>query len=687
MMPPRVLRLLKAEERQSELQAQLRELLGQAATLIQSDYAFIFLFDKEAGNSLLSTHRGEDPSRIDVATVRDFAWDLTRQSGLSEAVRKTIKCKDAAPGAQALWCFGAQLSSSASQPFGAIVLVSKKRRNWSRRDDDCLVFLAKSASAFLHIKASLHEIRRIEEERQKAGLKAAEIDEKFRALAANVPGAVCRFIWHPDHNGKVDFMSPGCAAILGYSLEELAGDPHLLWKAILPEDLEAFNASIQQSLNDLNVWQHRWRIKNRDGFVKWLQAYGTPSQTSNGAVAWDTLILDVTVEQEAQIALAENSRLLHEAQRMESIGRVAGGVAHDFNNLLAVIMGNAEMIDLTALPPEDAEAINEIIEASRRGATFVKQLLSFARKSDLRLSLADIHDVLSGLDKLLRRVLPANISLEISQRAGLWPVRIDPSMFESALLNVVINARDAMPQGGAITIETSNVRIDDEYLEARDEHVKPGRYVMVAVTDTGLGIEEGVLPYVFEPFFTTKGQSEGTGLELAMVQGFVKQSGGIIQAYSEPDHGTSIKMYFPAVEGDVAVGGYEKVLTLGRASKAATILLVEDQDAVRKVIFKLLVSAGYKVIEATSGDEAIEIYEQNHENIDLVLTDVVMPGKIQGPQFVRLARKINNALPVVYMSGYPHEANVHGNGIRARDISLMKPVRRADLLTALNKIR
>jgi len=686
-MPPKLLQMLKTEASRQKLQDQFKQLLEQANALIASDSAFVFLFDKAAGDSIFSAHRGDDPSAIDMTNAQAFAWDLAQKSGLFETEKRTVKRSEDTSERHFMRLLGTQISSQGRDSFGALVLASKGRRRWSKRDAESLTFLAKSAAAFLQLKASLHKIRQFEKERRSERAIAVEAEEKFRALAQNVPGAIFRYTRNPDKSEEIEFMSPGCTDIWGYTSQEIEGNPRLLWETVLPDDLEAMKASITQSQEELSFWQHRWRIKNRYGFFKWLQAYGTPYRTKNGGYAWHTLILDVTVEQDAQIALAENSRLLHDAQKLESIGRLAGGVAHDFNNLLAVILGNSEAIDCDRLCPDDAEAVQEIIEASHRGATLVKQLLSFARRSDLRLSHADVQEVLSDVDKLLRRVLPANISLEISQRAGLWRVRLDRGMFESALLNIVINARDAMPQGGAITIETSNVRIDNEYIETRDEDVKPGRYVMVAVTDTGHGIEEGVLPYVFEPFFTTKGSSNDTGLGLAMVQGFVKQSAGAIRIYSEPGHGTAIKMHFPAADEEAGAGKIEKMVAPRPRKKSATVLLVEDQEPVRKVIFKMLVAGGYEVIEARSGDEAIEIYQLHQDKIDVVVTDVVMPGKIQGPQLARLARKINSALPVLYMSGYPHEANVHGNGIRVGDISLMKPVRRADLLTALAKIR
>ena len=583
--------------------------------------------------------------------------------------------------------FGTKIFTKDNAPCGVFIASKVGNQNWSPDDRQSLEFLAGALSVLLELNDTISELLNLSEENKKTQTELVAIEEQFAALARNVPGAIFRYVVSQSGSYTIESMSPGCEKIWGFTAEEVEANPELVWQAVIAEDYEAVRASVQQSQDSITPWQHRWRIRCRQGFLRWLQGYGIPYDTSHGNVAWNTLILDVTVEQEAQISLAENTRLLHEAQKLESIGRLAGGVAHDFNNLLSVIMGNAEALKIEGRSADDQDCIDEIFEATQRGAILVKQLLSFARKSDLRMNVADIHSVLAGVDRLLRRVLPANISIEIIQRAGLWPVNIDRSMFENALLNVVINARDAMPEGGALTIETSNVRIDEEYVEWRDEDALPGRYVMVAITDTGIGIEEAVLPYVFDPFFSTKGPTHGAGLGLSMVQGFVKQSGGLIRAYSEMGHGTSIKMYFPAAQSTLETHDARESASPRYENRPSNVLLVEDQDAVRRTIEKVLLSAGYTVISARSGDEAIMIYQDLSEEIDIILTDVVMPGKIQGPQLVRLARKINNSVPALYMSGYPHEANVHGNGIRAGDISLMKPVRRSDLLTAVSKLR
>lgn len=689
-MPLTFLEMAQSDDGRGQVTEQIQEFIDQSAEILNTRLAYICLFNAEGRPAFFCTRHFDqidDEDRNNIQSVSHQVFNATCiVSGNLRCLGKNETPESPAPNKAFSW-LGAQILDEEGNACGAFVIVKHSSRIWSKRQKTHLAFFADKFSLFLKLNKKALEFKRLHAQQQNLSDYLVKFEKKFTALAENIPGAIFSYTRIADGTDLIEFMSPGCVNIWGYAPEEVEADPNLAWNTVLAEDSEALRASIQQSQYDLTRWQHRWRIRDKSGFLKWLQAYGVPYQTQDGSVTWNTFILDVTVEQDAQIALAENTRLLHEAQRLESIGRLAGGVAHDFNNLLSVIMGNAEAINQAKLAADEGESIDEIIEAAQRGAVLVKHLLSFARKSDLRISVANIQSVLSEVDRLLRRVLPSNISLEIIQRAGLWSVQIDKSMFENALLNLVINARDAMPEGGALTIETSNVRVDSEYIELRDEDVKPGRYVMVAITDTGKGIDEGVLPYVFEPFFSTKGPSDGTGLGLAMVQGFVKQSAGIVRIYSEIGHGTSIKMYFPAAESpelsqEVREGGAPRF-----ESKPANILLVEDQDAVRRVIEKVLVSAGYRVLVAQSGDEAIELYQQRQDEIDIIVTDVVMPGKIQGPQLVRLARKIKNSVPALYMSGYPHEANVHGNGIRVGDISLMKPVRRGDLLTALAKLR
>ena len=379
--------------------------------------------------------------------------------------------------------------------------------------------------------------------------------------------------------------------------------------------------------------------------------------------------------------------LLIQSQKMEAVGQMTGGVAHDFNNLLAVILGNLELLRETKQERKDLEHVVAAIEATQRGAELTRNMLSFARKAPLEPQTIDLTQIVAKTKNWIERTIPANIDVETSLMAGLWEVDADPASAKIAILNLILNARDAMPNGGKLTIETANVRIDEDYVADRDEDVIPGRYVMLAISDTGVGIPESNLGSIFEPFFTTKGVGAGTGLGLSMIEGFMKQSGGTVHVYSEEGEGTTFKLYFQANAARTK-RQREKI----KPEKAEIdgdgirVLVAEDEPSLMNVICKVLDNGGYTVIKAYSGDEALNLFK-SELRVDVLLTDIVMPGKLQGPALAKKLRKINPDLPAVFMSGYPNEATVHGNGLRPEDTRLMKPVPKNELLRALEKIQ
>lgn len=573
---------------------------------------------------------------------------------------------------------GVPVEAAPGVPVGSLCAIAAQPRTWTVGELEILHTLGRALSGQIQLRLALREQKRISAEREAA-------NQRFADLAANVPGAIFRYVLKPDGSDAVEYMSSGCFGIWEASADDIVDNTALLWEIIVPEDVPGMQASIGRSAEQLVPWQHRWRVVTRSGRMKWLQGYGQPRRLDDGAILWNSLILDVTVEVEAQEKLRDNDRMLSEAQKQESVGRLAGGVAHDFNNLLAIILGNAEVL-LSGRLAEPAEAyLADIVQAAQRGSDLTRSLLSFARRSDLRPVVIEVNEAISGMHNLLRRTLPGNIAIETTLMAGLWQVKADRSALENALLNLVLNARDAMARGGTLTIETANVRIVEDYIAERGEDIVPGRYVMVAVSDTGTGIEPDTLARVFEPFFSTKGPDKGTGLGLPMVQGFAKQSGGTVRVYSEPGHGTSVKVYLRALPGREAVAEPASEPALSAAS--GTVLLVEDNDAVRRTVRRTLEGAGYGVLETASADAAWALVSDGGAAFDVVVTDVVMPGRLQGPELVHRIRDVRPDVPVIFMSGYPHEANVHGNGIRENDISLMKPVSRASLLSALQRVR
>jgi len=374
--------------------------------------------------------------------------------------------------------------------------------------------------------------------------------------------------------------------------------------------------------------------------------------------------------------IAELNVRLQKSQRMEAIGQLTGGIAHDFNNLLLVVSGSAEMLLEDVGNPDQIQLIQAITKAARRGGALTQRLLAFAGKQPLDPKPVDLNWLVAGLDPMLRRTLGEHIQIELIRADGLWPALVDQSQLENALLNLCLNARDAMPGGGRLTIETANVRLDEAYA-ARTDGLPPGQYVMLAVSDTGHGIAPEHLQRVFEPFFTTKEKGKGTGLGLSMVYGFVEQSAGHVAIDSEPLQGTSVKLYLPRASGAapvVATADDEDTIVGG----SEIVLLVEDDDAVRHVALTALRSLGYTVIEAIDGPSAMAVLEQRPD-VQLLFTDIVMPGGMNGRALADAARRLRPGLPVLYTSGYTEDAIVHQGRLDEGALLLSKPYRRIDL--------
>lgn len=374
-----------------------------------------------------------------------------------------------------------------------------------------------------------------------------------------------------------------------------------------------------------------------------------------------------------------------QAQRIEAVGNLTGGIAHDFNNLLAIILGNLELCLENGRKDDWKRLIEASIEATKRGAGLTNQLLSFSRRAHLEPTQLDLNKKVQKTMTWCARVLPENILVEKLLQAGLWEVEVDETSVESSIINILLNARDAMPYGGKVTIETANMRIGDEYVHERAEDIEPGRYVMLAISDTGLGIPANKLEQVFEPFYTDKAVGMGSGLGLSMVHGFINQSGGAIRIDSEVGVGTTLKLYFKATTQAKTAPQSERRKHLDLPSEGAKVLIAEDEFEVMRILERTLVGAGYSVTTAGTGDEALEIFKANSQ-FDLLLTDILMPGGLQGPGLAKAIRSIDPGLPCIFLSGYASEATVRGDELKPSDKSLMKPVGRKELLGAVAKI-
>ncbi|MDZ7767920.1 MAG: ATP-binding protein [Woeseiaceae bacterium] len=369
---------------------------------------------------------------------------------------------------------------------------------------------------------------------------------------------------------------------------------------------------------------------------------------------------------------------LQEAQRLEAVGQLTGGIAHDFNNLLTVVIGNAELLAESLDDKEEPlELVHSIQSAANRGADLTKSLLAFARRQPLQPKAVDAVALVHGLETLLRRAVGEDIDLKINAEQNLRLVQVDPAQLESALLNLALNARDAMPDGGRLTVELRPASLDTAYAGGHPD-VEPGNYVLLVITDTGVGIAPQNLPKLFEPFYTTKERSKGSGLGLSMVFGFVKQSGGHVAVYSEVDVGTSVRMYLPPSEGQEAARMPESS-DAPLVGGSETILLVEDDDLVRQFAVQQLRQVGYTVLDAPHGPAALAIMQSHDEPIDLLFTDVIMPGGMSGRVLADEARLLQPDLKVLFSSGYTETAILHHGRLDA-DVSLLsKPYRRAEL--------
>ncbi|HEV8376196.1 MAG TPA: ATP-binding protein, partial [Candidatus Polarisedimenticolia bacterium] len=391
----------------------------------------------------------------------------------------------------------------------------------------------------------------------------------------------------------------------------------------------------------------------------------------------------------AALALGNSTRQqledqLRQSHKMEAIGALAGGVAHDFNNLLTAILGYCDLLFLKFLPDDPRRAnVEEIRKAGERASTLTRQLLAFSRKQVLDPKVLDLNAVVSGMDGMLRRMIGEDVDLRTIKGEALWRVKADPSQLEMVLMNLVANGRDAMPGGGKLTIETMNVEVDEAYIRRRPYAVQ-GRYVLLAVSDSGSGMDPETVSHIFEPFFTTKEKGKGTGLGLSTVYGTVKQSKGHIQVYSERGIGTTFKVYIPAAQGELAQRASKKDSS-SHARGSETLLIIEDERQVRELAREVLAGHGYKVLEASTGGEAIGICKAHPDPIQMVVTDVVMPGLSGRETYEQLVR-LRPGLKVLYMSGYTQGAIVHRGVLEPGTAFVQKPFSVPNLLERVRSV-
>ena len=472
-------------------------------------------------------------------------------------------------------------------------------------------------------------------------------------------------------NGDLVYASPSAEKVFGYQVADLIGTklPEIIHDDDRQHALDAIDSIRKKPGETVSL---ELRIRHRD--QQWIDLESTATNLLHEPTVAGIVLnsRDVTERKKAAEALRDSEERLRQSQKMEAVGQLAGGVAHDFNNLLAVIIGYADLT-LRKLSPEGNERIiqqiEEIKKAGDRAKSLTRQLLAFSRKQVLQPEILNLNSVVKDMDKMLRRLIGEHIEVRAVLSSELGNVKADPGQVEQVLLNLVVNARDAMPDGGSITIETANVT--HTAFPNSLQVIKPGPYVMIAVGDTGCGMTPEIRSRIFEPFFTTKEKGKGTGLGLSTVYGIVEQSGGNIFVDSEPGQGTAFKVYLPRVNefvmGKEAVAQDTQPLT-----GTETVLLVEDEDAVREMAQEILRLSGYKVLDANNGAAAVKVSEQHQGTIDLMLTDVVMP-QIGGRELAERLSVTRPDMRVLYMSGYTDDAIVDHGVLDGRSAFLEKP--------------
>ena len=476
------------------------------------------------------------------------------------------------------------------------------------------------------------------------------------------------------------WWSLGLQEVFGHPVDPDEAHPGVWQRNIHPDDAERVTREFETALSTgADTIETEYSVRKADGTWVMVREESFVFHDADGApVRIVSSVKDLTEE----LAHEEKKR---QAQRLEAIGQLTGGVAHDFNNILTVILGNAEILSEQLPEGEQAHSMSEmIVTAAERGAELTARLLAFARRQNLEPQVVDLNQVIRNAEGLLRRALPEDIEIEVIRGAGLWQTEIDPGQLEVALLNLALNSRDVMPEGGRLTIETANAWLDEAYASENPE-VTPGRYAMIAVSDTGTGMDAETIRRAFEPFFTTKEVGKGSGLGLSMVFGFVKQSGGHIKIYSEVGEGTTIRLYFPRVRA----GQQSNRPSKGQSEKieggTEHVLVVEDNDLVRLNLCQQLRSLGYRVTDVDSAAAALDVL-QEQSDIDLLFTDVVMPGGMNGRELSERARSLRPDLPVLFMSGYSENVIARDGRLYDGVNFIGKPFRLATLARKLRAV-
>jgi PAS domain S-box-containing protein len=522
-------------------------------------------------------------------------------------------------------------------------------------------------------------------ERELSRQRLVESEARFRQL---VQAVVDYAIFQLAPDGTVVTWNPGAQRIKGYEAHEIIGQHFSRFYSEEDRAAGLPQRALETAAREGRFEAESWRVR-KDGTRFFALVVIDPIRNEKGELTgFAKVTRDITERLNAERILKETQAQLAASQRLEAVGQLSGGIAHDFNNLLMIVLGNLETAQrqvrsLPAANPNLERTISNAMRGAQRATALTSRLLAFSRRQPLDPKPVDVNRFLNGVAEFLQRSLGETIDVHFVGAAGLWQIEADTSQLESALVNLAINSRDAMPNGGAVTIEATNVYADESYCRVNPE-MTPGQYVLIAVSDHGAGMPADVLNRAFEPFFTTKEVGHGTGLGLSQVYGFVKQSGGHVKIYSEPGQGTTVKIYLPRLLHSAQDGDDAEDNVLGHGEGEA-ILLVEDNGDVRTYLTEVLRDLGYNVSSAPNANEALGVLEREHQRIDLLLTDVVMPG-MNGRELGQRAQEIRPGLPVLYMTGYTRNAVVHHGRLEEGVELLQKPISQAQLASRVRDV-
>jgi PAS domain S-box-containing protein len=521
-------------------------------------------------------------------------------------------------------------------------------------------------------------------ERQQAQNTLLESERRYRRL---VEAVVDYAIFQLDPTGNVTTWNAGAQRIKGYRPEEIIG--RHFSEFYTPEDrADSVPARALAQARETGRYEaESWRVR-KDGSQFFASVVIDRILDDAGElVGFAKVTRDITERHEVEAKLKAAQEQLAASQKLEAIGQLTGGIAHDFNNLLMIVLGNIETAErhLRSMPQTAnlQRVLANAMRGARRAAALTTRLLAFSRRQTLDPKPLNVNNFLTGSVEFLQRALGEQVDIQAVGAAGLWMVEVDANHLESALVNLAINSRDAMPNGGKLTMEAANVFADEEYCKQNPE-LSPGQYVVICVSDTGLGMSKEILGHAFEPFFTTKELGHGTGLGLSQVYGFVKQSGGHIKIYSEEGHGTTIKIYLPRYTGS-DVPDAENDDSVAGSAQSETILLVEDDPDLRTYLAEILRNLNYEVLAVPNAQSALTILLQAERRVDLLLTDIVMPG-INGRELGRRAQEMRPKLPILYMTGYSRNAVVHHGRLDEGVELLQKPVSQAQLASRVREL-